>query len=74
MLSLDVSRAGLGLVSATNSFEVGQSVVANCFPGRAEPMCIPGRVVRLEEFIPGLYTTGIEFHVGSDLAGASHLK
>ena len=74
MLSLDVSRAGLGLVSANEGFELGRSVVVNCFPGRAEQMCIPGRVVRMEEFIPGLYTTGIEFQFSSELAASSHMK
>ncbi len=61
MLSLDVSRDGLGLVSPSNALQVGTSVVVNCLPGHMESMTMPARVVRVDEVIPGMYATGIQF-------------
>jgi hypothetical protein len=74
MLSLDVSRAGVGLVSPTHTLQVGTSVVVNCLPGHTEMMPIPGRVVRVDEVVPGLYLTGIEFLFRSDLLEAMLMK
>ena len=74
MLSLDVSRAGVGLLSPTRVLQVGMSVVVNCLPGHAEMMPIPGRVVRVDEVIPDLYSTGIQFLFRSDLLEAMLLK
>ncbi len=74
MLSLDVSRAGVGLVSPMHTLQVGTSVVVNCLPGHTEMMPIPGRVVRVDEVVPGLYSTGIEFLFRSDLLGAMLMK
>ena len=67
ILSLDVSRYGLGLVSPADSLQVAESVVVNCLPGQAEQLFMPGRVVRVDEAIPGLCTMGIEFEFRSDL-------
>ena len=67
MLSLDVSRRGLGLVSPADSLQVEGSVVVNCLPGQAEQLFIPGRVVRVDETVPGLCMLGIEFEFRSDL-------
>lgn len=75
MLSLDVSRAGVGLVSPTlHLLQVGMSVVVNCLPGHAEMTPIPGRVVRVDEVIPGLYSAGIQFLFRSDLLEAMLMK
>ncbi len=74
MLSLDVSRAGVGLLSPTHVLQVGMSVVVNCLPGHAEMMRIPGRVVRVDEVIPDLYSTGIQFLFRSDLLEAMLMK
>ena len=72
MLALDVSRYGLGLVSHWKALPVGMSVVVNCLPGHKEPMSIPGRVVRADEVIPGLYATGIQFQFGLEVPQAAH--
>lgn len=72
MLSLDVSRDGLGLVSPSKALPVGMSVVVNCLPGHKEPMSISGRVVRVDEVIPGMYATGIQFQFRSELLEAAH--
>ncbi len=72
MLSLDVSRDGLGLVSSSKALQVGTSVVVNCLPGYMEPMSMPGRVVRVDEEIPGMYATGIQFQFRSELLEAAH--
>ncbi len=72
MLSLDVSRDGLGLVSPTNVLQIGTSVVVNCLPGHMEPMSMPGRVVRMDEVFPGMYATGIRFQFRSELLEAAH--
>ncbi len=72
MLSLDVSREGLGLVSPSDALQAGASGVVNCLPGHMEPMSMPGRVVRVDEVIPGMYATGIQFQFRSQLLQASH--
>ena len=72
MLSLDVSRDGLGLVSPTNALQIGTSVLVNCLPGHMEPMSMPGRVVRVDEVFPGMYATGIQFQFCSALLEAAH--
>ena len=72
MLSLDVSRDGLGLVSPSDALQAGASVVVNCLPGHVEPMSMPGRVVRVDEVIPGMYATGIQFQFRSQLLEAEH--
>ncbi len=72
MLSLDVSRDGLGLVSPSDALRAGTSVVVNCLPGRVEPMSMPGRVVRVDEVLPGMYATGIQFQFRSQLPKAEH--
>lgn len=74
MLSLDVSRTGVGLVSPTHTLQVGMSVVVNCLPGHTEMMPIPGRVVRVDEVVPDLYSTGIQFLFRSDLLEAMLMK
>ncbi len=72
MLALDLSREGLGLVAPSNALQVGTSVVINCFPGYTEPMTMPGNVVRVDEVIPGMYATGIQFQFRSELLEAAH--
>ena len=72
MLSLDVSRGGLGLVAASDALRVGTSVVVHCLPGREEPMAMPGCVVRVDEVIPEMYATGIQFQYRSELPQAAH--
>ncbi len=74
MLSLDVSRTGVGVVSPMHTLQVGMSVMVNCLPGHAEMMPIPGRVVRVDEVIPDLYSTGIQFLFRSDLLEAMLMK
>ncbi len=72
MLSLDVSCDGVGLVSPSNALQYGTAVVVNCIPGYVEPMSMPGRVVRVDELIPGIYATGIQFQFHSALPEAVH--
>lgn len=74
MLSLDVSRDGYGLVSPSNALRVGTSVVVNCLPGHMEPMFMPGRVVRVDEVIPGMYATGIQFQFRSEFLEAMLMR
>ena len=72
MLSLDVSRDGLGLLSHSKTLPVGISVLVNCLPGHDEPMIMPGRVVRVDEVIPFMYATGIQFQFRSELPEAAY--
>lgn len=72
MLSLDVSCDGVGLVSPPNALQCGTAVVVSCIPGYVGPMSMPGRVVRVDELIPGIYATGIRFLFHSALLEAVH--
>lgn len=66
MLSLNVSRGGLGLVSPTNPLQVGVVVVVDCCPSQIKQL-LPGHVVRVNEIIPGLSEMGIQFQFQSEL-------
>ena len=66
IMSWDVSRDGLGLVSPSKKLQVDTLVVVHCLTARRMPMVIPGRVVRVHEVIPGLYATGIQFQFRSE--------
>lgn len=65
-LSLNVSRGGLGLVSPTSALKVGAVVVVDCLPSQIKQL-LPGRVVRVNEIIPGLSEIGVQFQLQSEL-------
>ncbi len=67
MLSLDVSRLGLGLISASYRLAVGTDVIVDCVPGSQKQICIPGRVVRVDSPIDNVWSAGIQFEFRSDL-------
>ena len=65
-LSLNVSRDGVGLVSPTSALKVGAVVVVDCLPGQIKQL-LPGRVVRVNEIVPGLSEIGVQFQLQSEL-------